>query len=89
MPTIAEAGFPGVQGMSWFAIIAPAGTPREIVARLNDEANKALATPEIKDRITGLGGTVEGGSPAVLETLIRNEIPRWSGLIRERNITIQ
>ena len=89
VPTIAEAGFPGVQGMSWFAIIAPAGTPREIVARLNDEANKALATAEIRDRITGLGGTVEGGSPAVLETLIRNEIPRWSGLIRERNITIQ
>lgn len=89
VPTIAEAGFPGVQGSSWFAIIAPAGTPREIVARLNDEANKALATAEIRDRITGLGGTVEGGSPAVLETLIRNEIPRWSKLIRERNITMQ
>ena len=89
VPTIAEAGFPGVQGMSWFAIIAPPGTPRELVARLNDEANKALATAEIRDRITSLGGTVEGGSPAVLDTLIRNEIPRWSGLIRERNITIQ
>lgn len=89
VPTIAEAGFPGVQGSSWFAIIAPPGTPREIVARLNDEANKALATAEIRDRITGLGGTVEGGSPAVLDTLIRNEIPRWSKLIRERNITMQ
>lgn len=89
VPTIAEAGFPGVQGSSWFAIIAPPGTPREIVARLNDEANKALATAEIRDRITGLGGAVEGGSPAVLDTLIRNEIPRWSKLIRERNITMQ
>ena len=89
VPTIAEAGFPEVQGMSWFAIIAPANTPREIVARLNDEANKALATAEIKERISGLGGTVEGGPPAVLESLIRSEIPRWSKLIRERNITIQ
>ena len=89
VPTIAEAGFPEVQGMSWFAIIAPANTPREIVARLNDEANKALATGEIKERISGLGGTVEGGPPAVLESLIRTEIPRWSKLIRERNITIQ
>ena len=89
VPTIAEAGFPEVQGMSWFAIIAPANTPREIVARLNDEANKALATAEIKERISGLGGTVEGGPPAVLESLIRREIPRWSKLIRERNITMQ
>jgi tripartite-type tricarboxylate transporter receptor subunit TctC len=89
VPTIAEAGFGGVQGSSWFAIVAPAGTPRDIVAKLNDEANKALANAEIRDRITGLGGAVEGGSPTVLETLIHNEIPRWSKLIRERNITMQ
>ena len=56
---------------------------------MTHEANKALATAEIKERITGLGGTVEGGPPAVLESLIRTEIPRWSKLIRERNITIQ
>lgn len=89
VPTIAEAGFPDVQGTSWFALVAPPNMPRELVARLNDEVNKALSTPEIRDRITALGGTVEGGATTVLESLIRSEIPRWSRLIRERNITIQ
>ena len=89
VPTLAEAGYPGVQGMAWFAIIAPANTPREIVAKLNEEANKALSTPEIKERILALGGTVEGGSAAVLGDLIRSEMPRWAKLIRDANITIQ
>ena len=89
VPTIAEAGYPDVQGMAWFAIVAPAKMPPEIVARLNDEANKALGVPEIRERILALGGTVEGGTPALLGDLIRNEIPRWARLIRERDIKMQ
>lgn len=89
VPTMAESGYPEVQGMAWFAIVAPAKTPRDIIARLNDEANKALSAPEIRERILALGGTVEGGSPAVLADLIRNEIPRWARLIRERDIKMQ
>ncbi|MES2483679.1 MAG: tripartite tricarboxylate transporter substrate binding protein [Pseudomonadota bacterium] len=86
VPTMAEAGFPGVQGAAWFAMIAPANTPPEIVARLNEEANKALASPEIRDRIIGLGGTVEGGTSKVLADLIESETPRWSKLIKDRGI---
>ena len=89
VPTLAESGYPEVQGMAWFAIVAPAHTSREIVARLNEEANKALNAPEIKERILGLGGTVEGGPPSVLSDLIRSEMPRWAKLIRERGITMQ
>jgi len=89
VPTIAEAGYPDVQGMAWFAIVAPPQMPREIVTRLNDEANKALAAPEIRERILALGGTVEGGGAAVLADLIRSEMPRWAKLIRERGIKMQ
>ena len=89
VPTIAEAGYPDVQGMAWFAIVAPPQMPREIVTRLNEEANKALAAPEIRERILALGGTVEGGGAAVLADLIRSEMPRWAKLIRERGIKMQ
>ena len=86
VPTLAESGYPEIQGMGWFAIVAPANTAREIVAKLNDEAGKALNTPEIGERIGALGGTIEGGPPGVLADLIRSEMPRWARLIRERGI---
>lgn len=89
LPTLAESGYPEVQGMAWFALVVPAQTRPEIVARLNDEANKALNVPEIRERLHGLGGTVEGGPPSVLSDLIRSETARWAKLIRERNITMQ
>jgi len=89
LPTLAEAGYPGVQGMAWYAIVAPAQTRPEVVARLNEEANKALNVPEIRQRLIGLGGSVEGGAPGVLSDRIRSEMARWARLIRERGITAQ
>jgi tripartite-type tricarboxylate transporter receptor subunit TctC len=89
LPTLAEAGYPGVQGMAWYAIVAPAQTRPDIVAKLNEEANRALDLPEIRERLAGLGGSVEGGAPAVLAERIRSEMQRWARLIRERGITAQ
>ena len=89
LPTLAEAGYPEVQGMAWYGILAPANTRPEIVAKLNDEANQALNAPEIRERLLGLGGTVEGGAPGVLSDLIRSEMARWGKLIRERGIRMQ
>lgn len=89
LPTLAESGYPDVQGKAWYAIVAPAQTRPEVVAKLNDEANKALNAPEIRERLLSLGGTVEGGPPGVLSELIRSEMARWAKLIRERNITMQ
>lgn len=88
VPTMGEAGFPGVQGAAWFGLVGPPRLPAGIVARLNEEANKALAAPEIRDRIVSLGGTVEGGPPKALSDLIQNETPRWAKLIKERGITM-
>jgi tripartite-type tricarboxylate transporter receptor subunit TctC len=56
---------------------------------LNEEANKALNVPEIRERFTALGGSVEGGAPGVLSERIRSEMSRWAKLIRERGITAQ
>nr|WP_255520183.1 tripartite tricarboxylate transporter substrate binding protein [Ramlibacter aurantiacus] len=86
VPTMAEAGYPGVQGRAWFALVAPAGTPPAVLSRLNDEANKALAAPDVRERMTALGGTVEGGPPKVLSDLIQSEVPRWARLVKDRNI---
>lgn len=88
VPTIAEAGFPNVQGISWFAIIAPPNMPKDILNKLNEEANKALAATDIKERIVGLGGNVEGGPTTVLTDLIKSEIPRWTKLVKDRGITM-
>ena len=89
LPTLAEAGYPEVQGMAWYAILAPAQTRPEVVAKLNEEANKALNVAAIRERMLGLGGTIEGGAPDVLSDLVRSETARWGRLIRERNIKMQ
>jgi tripartite-type tricarboxylate transporter receptor subunit TctC len=89
VPTFAELGYPEVRGMAWFAIVAPANTPREVVARLNEEANKVLSAPDVKERIVALGGIVEGGSPSVLAEQVRQEIPFYVKLIREHRISVQ
>lgn len=89
LPTLAESGYPEVQGMAWYAIVAPAQTRPEIVARLNGEANKALNDPEVRERLISLGGNIEGGPTSVPSELIRGEIARWGKLIRERGITMQ
>ena len=89
VPTFAELGYPAVQGMAWFAIVAPANTPREIVTKLNEEANKALSAPDVRERIVALGGIVEGGPPSVLAELVRNEIPLYVKLIQDRGIKAQ
>jgi tripartite-type tricarboxylate transporter receptor subunit TctC len=86
VPTIVEAGFPGVEGQAWFGMFAPAGTPPDVVAKINTWVNRALQSPEVRERFTTLGVVSEGGAPAVMGDLLAKELPRWSKLVRERNI---
>lgn len=86
VPTIAETGYPGVQGHAWYGLVAPANTSPAIIARLNEDVNKALAAADVRARMTTLGGTIEGGPPTVLTDLIQREVPRWSRLVKERGI---
>ena len=83
VPTINESGFKGFDAVTWFGLLAPAGTPREVVARLNAEFNRALRMPELAKRLSDEGADPAGGTPEQFAALIKDEIPRWGKVVRE------
>ena len=82
IPTVAEAAIPGFEAATWFALVAPAAAPRDIVARLNAEIQRLLAQPDTQKRFADLGMTSEGSAPEALDTYIRSEIAKWSKVIK-------
>ena len=74
VPTIAESGYPGFEVNNWLGIVAPAQTPREIIARLNSEMNAMLALPEVSERIKSLGNDPAGGTPKQMGDRIKREV---------------
>ena len=88
IPTMIEAGVPGYEATAWFALFAPAGTPREIVARLNGVAAKVLETDEVRERLAPQGSAeLTGGPPELLGNLVKSEIVKWSKVVRESGAT--
>ena len=83
VPTVAESGLPGFETGSWQGIVAPAGTPAEIVNRLHDTVAKILATPEVKDRLDKAGAEVRPQTPAQFGEFIRSEKARWAKVVKE------
>ncbi|HEX7251190.1 MAG TPA: tripartite tricarboxylate transporter substrate binding protein [Burkholderiales bacterium] len=88
VPTIAEAGVPGYDSLSWSGIAAPAGTPKETIARLNRAIDAILASAEMRSKLADQGGEAIGGPPERFGSHIRAEREKWGRLIRERNITL-
>ena len=86
MPSLAEAGVKDFETVAWFGLLAPPGTPRDIVARLNAEALKALAIPEVRQRLLDGGSDVIGNSPEEADRFLKSEIARWGSVIRAANI---
>jgi len=86
VPTVDESGLPGFFFNSWFAILAPAGTPKEIVARLNAEVVKALGDTEVRHKLENLGFAVRGSSPEELGTMTRDQLAKYARLIKEMGI---
>lgn len=86
VPTVAEAGLPGYKTSSWNGIMAPAKTPREVIAKLNAEINRALATPEVQQSLAGDGSETRGGTPEEFSRFILEETQRWGKLIKEAGI---
>ena len=86
VPTFGELGLPSVDSFTWFGLVAPAGTPKEIVDRLNKEINEVLKEPEVRAKFAGQGGVALGGSAADFEKFIRADIAKWEKLVKERNI---
>lgn len=89
VPTFSESGLPAVgQASSYWGVLAPAGTPREIVARVNAEFNKVMNLPEIRTRLTDLGYIVVGGPPEVYANLIRDGSATWKRVAEQANIRV-
>ena len=83
IPTIAEAGVPGYEVLAWNGIAAPAGTPREVVAKLNKAIVEIVATAEFRDRISAQGFEPESSSPEEFSDLIQRDITKWAKVIKE------
>lgn len=83
LPTMIEAGVPGFQASSWFAIFAPAQTPKAIVDKLNADIVKVLRTPELHERLVGLGFQVVGSKPEELGRFVKSEIAKWTKVIKD------
>ncbi len=86
VPTSAEAGMPQLIAVNWSVLLAPAGTPRAIVERLNAEAVRAMNAPDTRERLAGLGGEPASGSPEDTAAFLRREYDRWGKVIREAGI---
>jgi len=88
LPTIAESGVPGYEVTSWNAILAPAGTPKEIITRLNAEINKIIAAPDMRQRLIDNGFEPVGGSPDKATEKIHSEILKWAPVVKAAGIKV-
>ena len=86
VPTISESGLPGFTFNSWFAIVAPAGTPKDIIARLHAEVVKALADPDVRDKLNLQGLTARGSSPEELRVTTRDQLAKYARLFKQAGI---
>jgi len=86
VPTVSESGMPGFFFNSWFAMLAPAGTPKEIIARLNTEVRKALGDSDVRRKLEELGFAVRGNSPEELRGMTREQLAKYGRVIKEMGI---
>jgi tripartite-type tricarboxylate transporter receptor subunit TctC len=83
LPTVSEAGVPGFEASTWYALLAPANTPAHIVAKLNGDVVKVLKQPEVHGRLAAMAIEIAGGSPEELARHIRSEIPKWARVVKQ------
>ena len=86
LPTVAEAGYPGFLVTSWYAIFGPAGMPPDVTSKLSSDIAKALATPDLNARLRGLGTTPVGSTPEELGAHVRNEVARWTQVVKTAGV---
>jgi tripartite-type tricarboxylate transporter receptor subunit TctC len=89
VPTMQEAGVPGYEASVWLGLLAPAGTPKEIVARLNAEIAKVMSAPDTKKELYAAGVESDISSPEALGSLMSREMERWGKVIKDAGISMQ
>ncbi len=86
VPSMAEAGYPSLEATRWYALLAPRGTPDEVMQRYNAVLNEALASPELRERLLEMGATPLGGTPEDLERFLGAEVTKWGSIIEEAHL---
>ena len=86
IPSFAEVGYPKVEVLNWQGLIAPKGTPKAIIDKLNAAANEALKDPQLRELMLSQGNEIGGGTPADFATLIKSESAKWSAVVKTANI---
>jgi tripartite-type tricarboxylate transporter receptor subunit TctC len=88
VPTLNESGVPGYESLSWSGIAVPAGTPRDVIARLNREINAILAAPDMRQKFAEQGAEAVGGTPEAFAEHAKREREKWSRVVRDANIAV-
>jgi tripartite-type tricarboxylate transporter receptor subunit TctC len=88
LPTMAESGFPGFEAVPWFGLLAPAGTPQDVLDKLHNETVKALGVPEVRKKFDELGLEPVGNTPAEFAAIIKKETPEWAKVIKDAGIKL-
>ncbi len=88
LPTMAESGFPGFEAVPWFGLLAPSGTPKDVLDRLHGETVKTLAMPEVRKKFDELELEPVGNTPVEFAAVIRKEMPEWAKVIKDAGIKL-
>jgi tripartite-type tricarboxylate transporter receptor subunit TctC len=87
VPTVAEQGHPGFEALTWFALMAPPGTPAAIADRMNAEVNRALVSAEMRQRLDAMGFAPDARDRAAFAAYLREEVAKWAAVIRTSGAT--
>jgi tripartite-type tricarboxylate transporter receptor subunit TctC len=86
IPTLRELGYPRVDGTVWYGLLAPAGTPKSVIAKLNAESNRVLAMPDVKEKLARAGIDAAGGTPEEFGKFIRAEFEKWGPVVKAAGV---
>jgi tripartite-type tricarboxylate transporter receptor subunit TctC len=89
VPTVAEAGVKGYEVSNWLGLLAPAGTPKDVLTKIHAALGRAMATPALREQLTSLGIEPVFGSPEAFAALIRSEIPKWAEIVKKSGATAE
>jgi tripartite-type tricarboxylate transporter receptor subunit TctC len=89
LPTVAESGYPAFEAISWFALLAPQGTPAPILSKLHRDISKIAVQPDTREKFANLGLDTIGGSPEELATILKSDIVKWAKVIKEAGIKLE